>query len=73
MSDEETGPVFSTGAEAGSALYALRHEDLSIYSVEDLSDRLSELEAEMARSRAALDKKKSGRSAADSLFSFKGG
>ncbi|MFT4090807.1 MAG: DUF1192 domain-containing protein [Asticcacaulis sp.] len=72
MSDEDPSPDFGTGAEAGSALHALMHEDLSIYSVEDLSERLLLLEAEIGRSRAALEKKKSGRSAADSLFSFKG-
>lgn len=72
MSDEDQNAGFTTGAEAGSALHALTHEDLSIYSVEDLTERLSALGAEIERSRAALEKKKSGRSAADSLFSFKG-
>lgn len=72
MSEEDQSADFTTGAETGSALHALIHEDLSIYSVEDLTERLSALGAETERSRAALEKKKSGRSAADSLFSFKG-
>lgn len=72
MSDDDSNQNYDTGADAGSALHALIHEDLSIYSVEDLTERLSCLEAERERIRAALEKKKSGRSAADSLFSFKG-
>jgi len=54
------------------ALIALAREDLDTYSVDDLQDRISLLEAEIARARAAMDSKKNRRSAADALFSFKG-
>jgi len=56
-----------------SALFALVREDLDPYSVEDLRLRIEMLEAEIARSRTAQDAKKNRRSAADALFSFKGG
>jgi uncharacterized small protein (DUF1192 family) len=54
-----------------SALFSLVREDLDPYSVEDLRLRIEMLEAEAARSRAAMDAKKNRRSAADALFSFK--
>ena len=54
-----------------SALFGLVREDLDPYSVEDLRLRVEMLEAEIARSRAAMDSKKNRRSAADALFSFK--
>lgn len=72
MSEEEILPVFKAGAGRSSALFALVHEDLSIYSVDDLQERIETLETEIQRARGALDKKKNGRSAADALFSFKG-
>ncbi len=53
------------------ALSALRREDLDAYSVEDLTDRVAELEAEIARSRAAMDAKRAKKSAADALFTFR--
>ncbi|MBD3836018.1 DUF1192 domain-containing protein [Brevundimonas sp.] len=53
------------------ALSALRREDLDSYSVEDLTDRVAELEAEIARSRAAMDAKRAKKSAADALFTFR--
>ena len=53
------------------ALSALRREDLDAYSVEDLTDRVAELEAEIVRSRAAMDAKRAKKSAADALFIFR--
>ena len=53
------------------ALSAWRREDLDAYSVEDLTDRVAELEAEIARSRAAMDAKRAKKSAADALFTFR--
>ncbi|WP_292072138.1 DUF1192 domain-containing protein [Brevundimonas sp. UBA7534] len=53
------------------ALSALRREDLDAYSVEDLTERVAELEAEIARSRAAMDAKRAKKSAADALFTFR--
>lgn len=53
------------------AMSALRREDLDAYSVEDLTERVAELEAEIARSRAAMDAKRAKKSAADALFTFR--
>jgi uncharacterized small protein (DUF1192 family) len=49
----------------------LFREDLDPFSVEDLTARIEALEAETMRTRNALTAKKSQRSAADALFSFK--
>jgi uncharacterized small protein (DUF1192 family) len=49
----------------------LRKEDLDLYGVEELSERIQRLEAELARTREALEKKRDRRDAADALFSFK--
>lgn len=55
----------------GATLRELGREDLDPYAVEELQERLAGLEAEIARTRAAMDKKQARRSAADALFSFK--
>ena len=49
-------------------LSALTRQDLDPLSVEELSERIAALEAELARTRAKLDGAKSFRSAADALF-----
>lgn len=54
----------------GDALVELGREDLELYSVGDLTERIDMLEAEIGRTRAQLERKRAGRSAADSLFSF---
>jgi uncharacterized small protein (DUF1192 family) len=43
-------------------------QDLALLSVEELSDRISLLTDEVARLRAALEKKRASRSAADQFF-----
>jgi uncharacterized small protein (DUF1192 family) len=43
-------------------------QDLALLSVEELNDRISLLNDEVARLRAALEKKHSSRSAADQFF-----
>jgi uncharacterized small protein (DUF1192 family) len=43
-------------------------QDLTLLSVEELSDRISLLNDEVARLRAALEKKRVSRSAADQFF-----
>jgi uncharacterized small protein (DUF1192 family) len=43
-------------------------QDLALLSVEELSDRISVLNDEIARLRAALEKKRASRSAADQFF-----
>lgn len=55
----------------GDALVALEREDLDLYAVEELDDRVQRLTAEIDRARSAADKKRSTRSAADALFSFR--
>ncbi len=54
----------------GAHLDAAVREDLDGYAVEELQARIGRLEGEVERTRAALDRKRSGRSAADALFSF---
>jgi len=54
----------------GAALVELAREDLEVYAVDELEDRIAALKAEIARTEARLDTKKAGRSAADSLFKF---
>jgi uncharacterized small protein (DUF1192 family) len=55
----------------GAALAELAREDLDLFGVEELHERIERLEAEIARSKRALDGKQAKRSAADALFSFK--
>ena len=43
-------------------------QDLALLSVEELNDRISLLNDEVARLRAALEKKRASRSAADQFF-----
>jgi len=56
--------------QRGAALRAVAREDLDLHSVEELQERIAELEAEIRRAREAIDKKKSRKSAADALFNF---
>lgn len=55
----------------GDTLKALVREDLDGYAVTDLQERISVLEAEIQRSKEAIEAKSSQRSAADALFNFK--
>jgi uncharacterized small protein (DUF1192 family) len=43
-------------------------QDLTLLSVEELSDRISLLHDEIARLQAALEKKRASRTAADQFF-----
>jgi uncharacterized small protein (DUF1192 family) len=43
-------------------------QDLSLLSIEELGDRISLLNDEVARLQAALEKKRASRSAADQFF-----
>lgn len=56
--------------QRGAALTALAREDLDLYSVEELKERVEALEAEIGRVRAAMAGKTSQKSAADALFNF---
>jgi uncharacterized small protein (DUF1192 family) len=52
----------------GQAFIEALREDLDLYSVEDLEERIAGLEGEIARVKARLDRKKASRSAADAFF-----
>ncbi len=58
--DEDDRPKKKIAHEIG--------QDLALLSVEELSDRISLLNDEIARLRAALEKKRASRSAADQFF-----
>lgn len=66
MFEDEAEPRRNLGA----ALRELAREDLEVYAVDELEDRIAALKAEIARTEAKLDTKRTGRSAADSLFKF---
>ncbi|MGA0603737.1 DUF1192 domain-containing protein [Caulobacter sp. KR2-114] len=53
----------------GQALIDLAREDLELYGVGELEERIEALQAEIARSRAQMQRKQAGRAAADALFS----
>ena len=52
----------------GQLLIDLGREDLDLFGVEELRERIALLEAEIGRVRAQIDKKQAVRSAADALF-----
>ena len=58
-------------AGRGAAVKALGREDLDLYSVEELNERIADLQAEIDRCRTAIDGKQAKKSAADALFSFR--
>lgn len=53
----------------GQRLVEAVREDLDLYAVAELEERLEILRAEIARVEAQIQKKLSGRAAADALFS----
>jgi uncharacterized small protein (DUF1192 family) len=53
----------------GQRLAEAVREDLDLYGVVELEERIEVLQAEIARVRAHLDRKRAGRAAADALFS----
>jgi uncharacterized small protein (DUF1192 family) len=55
----------------GWAVKELAREDLEVYGKGELEERIADLEAEIARTRAQITKNQSGRAAAEALFSFK--
>ena len=56
--------------QRGAGVAALAREDLDLYSVDELGERIEALEAEVARARAAISGKAAKKSAADALFNF---
>ena len=53
----------------GQRLVEAVREDLELFGVAELEERIEILEAEIARARAQIDRKRKGRAAADALFS----
>jgi uncharacterized small protein (DUF1192 family) len=53
----------------GQRLNEVLKEDLELYAVAELEERIELLRAEIARVQAQLDRKRAGRAAADALFS----
>lgn len=53
----------------GQRLTEAMHEDLELYAVAELEERIEALEAEVARCRAQIERKRAGRAQADALFS----
>ena len=53
----------------GACLAEIAREDLDLYAVEELDERIGLLKAEITRAEAAKAKKLSVRQAADALFS----
>jgi uncharacterized small protein (DUF1192 family) len=53
----------------GQRLLEAIREDLELYGVAELEERIEVLQGEIARAQAQIDKKRSGRAAADALFS----
>ena len=56
--------------QRGAAVSALGREDLDLYSVDELCERIEALEAVIARVRAAIAGTAAMKSAADALFNF---
>ena len=52
----------------GVALESALKEDLELFSVDDLEERIALLEGEIERCRAQVRRKAAGREAADALF-----
>ena len=56
----------------GQMLVDLAREDLDLYAVEELQERIEALEAEIGRTRDKLNRKQQGLAAADALFAKPG-
>lgn len=53
----------------GQRLNEALKEDLELYAVAELQDRIDLLRSEIARVEAQIERKQAGRAAADALFS----
>jgi uncharacterized small protein (DUF1192 family) len=53
----------------GQRLIEACREDLELYGMSELEERVEILKGEIARVTAQIDRKRAGRSAADALFS----
>jgi uncharacterized small protein (DUF1192 family) len=52
----------------GQTLIDVTREDLDLYAVEELSERIELLRGEIDRTQSQIERKQAGRSAADALF-----
>jgi uncharacterized small protein (DUF1192 family) len=52
----------------GQRLIQAVTEDLELFGISELEERIEVLEGEIVRVRAQIDRKRSGRAAADALF-----
>jgi uncharacterized small protein (DUF1192 family) len=52
----------------GWALVEIAREDLELFGTTELEERVEALQAEVARTRAQLERKRAGRAAADAFF-----
>ena len=57
----------------GQRLVEAVREDLELFGVAELEERLQTLRAEIARVEAQLERKRAGRAAADALFGTRSG
>ena len=64
MADEPAEPR----RQRGQTLIEAAREDLDLFGVGELEERIAALEAEIARARAQIEKKGATRAAADALF-----
>jgi uncharacterized small protein (DUF1192 family) len=58
----------NTRTTRGQRLEEAVREDLDLYGVSELEERISVLQAEIDRVRAQIDRKQAGRAAAEALF-----
>jgi uncharacterized small protein (DUF1192 family) len=56
----------------GQRLLEAVREDLELFGVAELEERIEVLQSEIARVRAQVDRKRAGRAAADALFGSPG-
>jgi len=64
MSEEPAEPR----RRRGQTLVDMAREDLELYAVDELKERIEALQAEIERTQAQMHRKQSGRAAADALF-----
>ncbi len=67
MVEEMVSPRPSRGA----SLNELTREDLDLYGLLELEERIDRLQGEITRTRGVLDRKRAGKEAADALFSLR--
>jgi uncharacterized small protein (DUF1192 family) len=69
MAQEDGDPIRKA---RGWMLAELAREDLDLFGVAELQERIEGLEGEVARVRAQIERKRAGKAAADAFFSKPG-